>query len=78
MAVDTATIRVSRGTRDRLARQASERGLSLAALLAEIAREHELDAIWSSERAAAHVDRERPEASAEDRDWESTLADGLD
>ncbi len=78
MAVDTATIRVSRRTRDLLAQQARERGISVAALLAEVARERELDAIWRSEREASAADSRIPEAVAEDRGWETTLVDGLD
>jgi hypothetical protein len=45
MATETATIRVARTTRDRLAEQARSRGISLAALLSEMAREHEIEAI---------------------------------
>jgi hypothetical protein len=77
MAVDTATIRVSRGTRDLLAGEARERGVSLAALLAEIAHQRERDAIWRSERQATLVDAENPDAVAEQRLWEVSLEDGL-
>jgi hypothetical protein len=78
MAVDTATIRVARGTRDLLAEQARERGISLAALLAEIAREHEVEAIFASERRARLAEVGDPAAEAEMRLWEATLEDGLD
>jgi hypothetical protein len=78
MAVDTATIRVTRRTRDLLAAQARMRGVSLASLLAEVAREREAEAIWRSERAASRADAERPAALEEDREWEAALADGLD
>lgn len=78
MAVDTATIRVARGTRDLLAEQARERGMSLAALLAEIARERELEAIWESERRATRADAQSPGALEEMRLWEATLEDGID
>jgi hypothetical protein len=77
MAVDTATIRVSRRTRDMLAGQARQRGVSLAALLAEIARDRELEAIWDSERQATLADAETPEAVAEQDLWQASLADGL-
>lgn len=78
MAVDTATIRVARGTRDLLAVQAHERGISLAALLAEIAREREIDAIFESERQARLAEAGDPAVEEEMRLWETTLADGID
>jgi hypothetical protein len=78
VAVDTATIRVARGTRDLLAEQARERGISLAALLAEIAREREIEAIFESERQAIRTDAQNPAVLEEMRLWEATLADGID
>lgn len=78
MASKTATIRVTQQTRDLLAGQAAERGLSLAALLAEIADERRRQAIWRSEREAARIDAQSPDAQAEIREWETTLEDGLD
>jgi hypothetical protein len=78
VAVDTATIRVARDTRDLLAEQARERGISLAALLAEIARERELEAIYESERQAIRADAQNPAVLEEMRLWESTLEDGID
>ncbi len=78
MAVDTATIRVARGTRDLLAEQARARGISLAALLAEIAREQELDEIFESERQARLAEAADPAVEEEMRLWEATLEDGID
>lgn len=78
MAVDTATIRVARDTRDRLAEQARARGLSLAALLTEIAREREVETIFESERQATRTDAENPAVLEEMRLWEATLEDGID
>jgi hypothetical protein len=78
MAVETATIRVARITRDRLAKQARARGVSLAALLADVAREREAELVWRSEREASRIDAENPGVAAEDRDWENSLADGID
>jgi hypothetical protein len=78
MAVDTATIRVARRTRDRLAEQARERGISLAALLAEIARERETEAIFESERQARRAEAGDPAVEEEMRLWEATLEDGID
>jgi len=77
-AAQTATIRVARDTRDLLAEQARERGMSLAALLAEIAREQELEAIFESERQARLADAQNPAVLEEMRLWESTLEDGID
>ena len=78
MTVDTATIRVARGTRDLLAEQAREQGISLAALLAKIARERKIEAIFESERQATRADAQNPAALEELRLWEATLEDGLD
>jgi hypothetical protein len=78
MATETATIRVARSTRDRLAEQAHARGVSLASLLAEVARDGETDLIWSAEREASRIDAENPDVAGEDRAWETTLADGID
>jgi hypothetical protein len=78
MAAETATIRVTRRTRDLLAGQALERGISLALLLAEVAREQEMEAIWSSEREAGRLDARSPAVTAEDHAWETVLADGLE
>jgi len=77
MATETSTIRVSRATRDLLAHQARERGVSVAALLAEIAHERRREAIWRSEREAERVDARNAEAQAELREWDATLEDGL-
>lgn len=78
MAVDTTTIRVRRDTRDLLAKQARQRGVSLASLLAEVAHERELEAIWESERQAGLADARNPAFQEEMRLWETTLGDELD
>jgi hypothetical protein len=78
VAVDTATIRVARDTRDRLAEQARQEGVSISSLLAEIARERELEAIYASERQAVLAEVGDPAAEEERRLWESTLEDGID
>jgi hypothetical protein len=78
MASPTATIRVPRETRDKLAEQARDRGVSLAALLSEMAREQEIEAMFESERRAVLADANNPEALAEIRLWEATLEDGID
>jgi hypothetical protein len=78
MAADTATIRVARGTRDLLSEQARARGISLAALLAEIAWERAREAIFESERQAIRADAQSPDALEDIRLWEATLTDGID
>lgn len=78
MSSQTSTIRVTRATRDLLADQARERGVSLAGLLADIADARRREAIWRSEREASRIDSQNPDAQSEIREWESTLDDGLD
>jgi hypothetical protein len=51
-----------RVTRDKLAAQARERDMSLAALLAQLAREQELEAIFESERQAVRAEAQSPAA----------------
>lgn len=78
MATETATIRVPRETRDRLAEQARERGMSLSAMLAELAREVEREAMFRAEREAARADAESSSVRDEEHAWEATLGDGVD
>jgi hypothetical protein len=78
MAAATATIRVTRDTRDLLAEQARVRGISLAALLAEMAHEREIGAIFESERQACRAEAGDSAAGEEMRLWEATLEDGID
>lgn len=68
---------MSRATRDLLAAQARERGVSLSALLSQIAEERRRAAIWRSEREASRRDAQDPDAQSELWEWESTLDDGL-
>jgi predicted DNA-binding ribbon-helix-helix protein len=78
MATQTSTIRVSRATHDALAAQARERGVSLAALLAEIADERRREDMWRSEREASSLDMQDSEVQAEVDDWDRTVGDGID
>lgn len=78
MAGQTSTIRVARATRDLLAEQARQRGVSLAALLSEIADQRRREAVWLSEREASRLDAQNPAAQTELREWETTLEDGID
>lgn len=78
MATDTATIRVTRETRDLLAHQASERGLSLSAMLAALAHDVAREGIFRAERSATRADAGVASVETEDREWETALGDGLD
>jgi hypothetical protein len=77
MAQPTATIRVTRQTRDELARQARARGASLSSFLADIAAERRRSNALESELAAQLVDRSNPDVAEELADWDETLEDGL-
>jgi hypothetical protein len=72
------TIRVARGTRDLLAEQARERGISLAALLAEIAHKRARETIFGSERLAICAEVQNQAVLEEMYLWEATLVDGID
>jgi hypothetical protein len=74
----TATIRVPRETRDRLAARAHARGVSLSALLTEFARRAERAEALRSEREATRAEADDPTALAEIGLWEATLGDGID
>jgi hypothetical protein len=78
MAAETATIRVTRQTRDLLAAQARERGVSLSAMLEEMAQEEARQAVLRSEREAARADASQRRARDDERAWEAALVDGLD
>lgn len=78
VATETATIRVTRETRDRLAQQARERGVSLSAMLAELALEAEREEAFRSEREAARADAGEPGVRVEEREWDAALGDGID
>jgi hypothetical protein len=77
MSTETATIRVPRETRDRLAEQARSRGVSLSSLLTEFARRAERAEALRSEREAGRAEAGDSDALA-DRDlWDAALGDGL-
>ncbi len=78
MASETATIRVTRQTRDLLAGQARARGVSVASMIEQLAREAERESIFQSEREASRADAGEPVTRAEEREWETTLGDGID
>jgi predicted DNA-binding protein len=80
MASLTATIRIPKETRDRLAVLAKERGVSLSVLLTEWAQgastEAELEEFFRSEREATRIEAENPELLVDDWLWEATPGDG--
>lgn len=78
MATETATIRVTRETRDLLAQQAKERGISVSAMLSDLAHDAIRKTIFRAEREASRADIGGAAVEAEDRDWETTLGDGID
>ncbi len=74
----TATIRVTRETRDLLAAQASERGLSVSSLLTEFARRAQRVDALRSERQATRADVGNGDVADEESDWAATVGDGVD
>ena len=77
MSTQTTTVRVSIQTRDRLAAQARERGISIAALLTELASRAEQEAFFRAERDATRADATVAAVGEEERDWDETVADGI-
>ena len=77
MSTNTTTIRVPVQTRDRLAAQARERGISIAAFLTELASRAEREAIFRAERDATLAEATVAAVRGEDRDWDDVVADGL-
>jgi len=77
MSTRTTTIRVPVSTRDRLAAQARERGISVAAFLTELASRAEREAIFRAERDTPRAEATVDAVRDEDRDWDDIAADGL-
>lgn len=78
MATDTTTIRVSVPARNRLAAQARQRGVSIAALVEELSNQAERQAAFEAERAATRADAGLSEVEIEDLDWDVTAGDGIE
>jgi len=78
MSTPTTTIRVPVQTRDRLAAQARERGVSIAALLTKLAARAEHEAIFRAERDATRAEAAHHAVHREERNWDDTLDDGID
>ncbi|HZJ29045.1 MAG TPA: hypothetical protein VFD37_03540, partial [Solirubrobacterales bacterium] len=77
-ATTTVTIRVTRETRDLLAREAGQRGISLSAMLSRLARDMAREANFRSEREARRADTNSTATDAEERDWDSVVGDGIE
>lgn len=78
MATQTTTIRVPIPTRDRLAAQARQRGISIAALLEELSDQAERQAAFEAERRATLADAEMSAVHDGDLDWDATAGDGIE
>lgn len=78
MSTSTTTVRVTVQTRDRLAAQARKRGVSISALLAELAGRAEREAMFSAEREATRAESASRAIRDEDRDWALVNDDGID
>jgi len=78
MSTESTTVRVSLRTRDRLAAQARERGVSISALLEELAAGADREAIFRAEREATRVEAGNQAGREEEGDWADAAADGID
>jgi hypothetical protein len=78
MSTPTTTIRVPIETRDRLAAQARTRGVSIAALLTELAGRTEREALLKAEREATRADATKQAVRDEAAEWDDTVNDGLE
>ncbi|MDR0627235.1 MAG: hypothetical protein LBG11_08275, partial [Bifidobacteriaceae bacterium] len=67
----STSIRVAKATRDILAREAAEAGISLAAYLDQVAAEAELERVFAEFRKHALIALEDPEFVEELMDWEN-------
>ncbi len=77
MPTETATIRVTRTTRDLLADQARQRGVSLSAMLSDLAQDAAREAVFRAERDATRVDAGIAAVEDEEREWDATRSDGV-
>lgn len=75
---ETATIRVPREIRDRLAKAAERRGISIAKLIAEYATQEHIHQIYVDERRSWAEALGQPEIAAELELWDETVADAID
>lgn len=72
---DTATIRVPVETRDRLAKVAEQRGVSVARLLSEYASSEHIHQIYADERRSWSEALANPQFVAELDEWDAAEPD---
>ena len=78
MSTESTTVRVSLLTRDRLAAQARERGVSISALLEELAAGADREAIFRAEREVTRAEAGDRTVREEEADWVDAAADDID
>lgn len=78
MSTSSTTVRVSTQTRDRLAAQARARGISISALLADLAAKADREAIFSAEREATRAEAADRAIRDEEHDWADAVADDIE
>ena len=77
MSTESTTVRVSLRTRDRLAAQARERGVSISALLEELAAGADREAIFRAERDATRAEAGNQAIREDEGVWADAAADGI-
>lgn len=65
-------------TRDRLTAQARERGVSVSALIAELAEKADRESFFHAEREATRAESTSHAVRAEEADWARAEDDGID
>lgn len=70
-------MRVSVQTRDRLTAQARQRGISVSALIAELAARADRESMFRAEREAARAEASSANALQEEDDWAEATGDGI-
>lgn len=65
-------------TRDRLAAQARERGISVSALIAELAAQADREAMFRAERDVTRAEAAAEAVLEEEKDWAQATDDGVD
>ena len=77
MSTESTTDRVSLRTRDPLAAQARERGVSISTLLEELAAMADREAIFRAEREATRAEASNRTLREAEGDWADAAADGI-
>jgi post-segregation antitoxin (ccd killing protein) len=77
MTTESTTVRISLRTRDRLAAQARERGVSISTLLEELAAVADREAIFRAERESTRAEAGNRTLREVEGDWADATADGI-